>query len=138
MQEAVIGLKQVMLKLQSEIDEAVEIAVKDSLHDIAQTAVSLSPVDTGAYVNSFSFSVGAGLSRGLSSDDKPKGKDPTSERQSSLSNLVSDINKITDLNSRSTITLRNASPHATDVENGGPNWRRAGYKVFAKIRDIYG
>jgi hypothetical protein len=58
-------------------------------------------------------------------------------RQEGLSNLMKDINKV-DLKNTTRITLRNASPHAQDVENSGPTWRRSGYKVFAQIRNIYG
>ncbi len=119
------------------LDEYIEEYVSDQLVDIAQTAVNLSPVDTGAYVTSFSYSTGAGRPRGKSSDNKPKDQNPQAMRQEGLSNLISDINKV-DLKNTTSITLRNASPHASDVENGGPSWRRAGYKVFAQIRNIYG
>lgn len=119
------------------LDEYIEEYVSDQLVDIAQTAVNLSPVDTGAYVTSFSYSTGAGRPRGKSSDNKPKDQNPQAMRQEGLSNLISDINKV-DLKNTTSITLRNASPHASDVENGGPTWRRAGYKVFAQIRNIYG
>jgi len=119
------------------LDGYVEEYVSDQLIDIAQTAVNLSPVDTGAYVTSFSYSVGAGRPRGKSSDNRPKKQSPQAMRQEGLSNLMGDINRV-DLKNTTSITLRNGSPHAYDVENRGPSWRRPGYKVFAKIRDIYG
>jgi len=119
------------------LDEYVGEYVSEQLIEIAQTAVNLSPVDTGAYVTSFSYSVGAGRPRGKSSDNKPKGQNAQAMRQEGLSNLMSDINKV-DLKNTTRITLRNASPHVSDVENGGPTWRRAGYKVFAQVRNIYG
>jgi hypothetical protein len=65
----------VMPSLQRKIDDLKALAeqqVERKLVDIAQTAVNLSPVDTGAYVTSFSFSVGAGRPRGKSSKNKPK------------------------------------------------------------------
>ena len=126
---------------QNKIDSlelSIEEAIRDKLERIAKTAVNLSPVDTGAYVTSFSYSVGAGRPRGKSSDNKPKDQNVGSMRQEGLSNLMSDLNKITDLRSTTSITLRNGSPHAVDVENGGPSWRRSGYKVFAQIGNIYG
>lgn len=126
---------------QNKIDSlelSIEEAIRDKLERIANTAVNLSPVDTGSYVTSFSFSVGAGRPRGKSSDNKPKDQNVGSMRQEGLSNLISDLNKITDLRSTTSITLRNGSPHATDVENGGPSWIRSGYKVFAQIGNIYG
>ena len=43
------------------LEDIVEDAVKEELISIAQSAVSFSPVDTGAYVTSFSFTTGAGF-----------------------------------------------------------------------------
>lgn len=121
------------------IDGFIEDGVKERLHSIARTAVKLSPVDTGAYVTSFSYTVGAGRPRGKSSDNKPKGQNPEAKRQEGLNNLNSDIAKITDFDTKSIIIFTNGSPHAMDVETGkGSRWRRAGYKVFAQIRNIYG
>ena len=125
-------------KKMRKIDDLIEDGVKERLQSIARTAVKLSPVDTGAYVTSFSYSVGAGRPRGKSSDNKPKGQNPEAKRQEGLNNLNSDIAKITDFDTKSTIVFTNGSPHARDVEHGGPKWRKAGYKVFAQIRNIYG
>ena len=125
-------------KKMRKIDDLIEEGVKERLHSIARTAVKLSPVDTGAYVTSFSYSVGAGRPRGKSSDNRPKGQNPEAKRQEGLNNLNSDIAKITDFDTKSTIVFTNGSPHARDVEHGGPKWRKAGYKVFAQIRNIYG
>ena len=65
----------VMPSLQRKIDGLKQLAeqqIERKLVDIAQTAVDLSPVDTGAYVTSFSFSTGAGRPRGKSSKGKPR------------------------------------------------------------------
>tara|TARA_R110000782_G_scaffold181869_1_gene272129 strand:+ start:1249 stop:1662 length:414 start_codon:yes stop_codon:yes gene_type:complete len=112
-------------------------SVKDRLEDIAKTAVSYSPVETGAYVTSFSYVVGSGRPRGKSSDNLPKGASQDAKRKEGYDNLLQDISKIKDLDSLDAITLRNASPHAKDVEYG-EKWFRDGYYVFAKIRNIYG
>ena len=135
--KAVIKINSSFYKKMEILDEYIEEYVSDQLIDIAQTAVNLSPVDTGAYVTSFSYSVGAGRPRGKSSDNRPKKQNPQAMRQEGLSNLMRDINRV-DLKNTTSITLRNNSPHAHYVENRGPSWRRPGYKVFAKIRDIYG
>tara|TARA_R110000772_G_scaffold7145_9_gene24507 strand:- start:1366 stop:1782 length:417 start_codon:yes stop_codon:yes gene_type:complete len=121
------------------LDDYVEEFVSDKLIEIAQTAVSISPVDTGAYVTSFSYSTGAGRPRGKSSDNLPKKQNVQSMQQSGLSNLMSDIDKL-ELKNTTSITLRNNSPHADKVENGGPSWKRRpkGDKVFATIRNLYG
>lgn len=108
------------------------------LFDIAETAVNASPVDTGAYVTSFSFNVGGGRPRGKSSENKPKKQDISGKRQEGLANLASDIARAKNLGKITTIELRNAAPHATDVEYG-ENWSKtSGYFVFAKVRNIHG
>jgi len=115
-----------------QIEQLAEDAVKDRLVEIAQTAVRYSPVDTGAYVTSFSYSVGAGRPRGKSSANKPRNQNPNSKRDEGLANLMSDITKLGELKGTTRITLRNASPHAEAVET------KHGYSVFAKLRNLYG
>jgi hypothetical protein len=114
------------------IEQTAEDAVRDKLIDIAQTAVLASPVDTGAYVTSFSYTVGAGRPRGKSSRNKPTNQDAGAMRKVGFGNLVSDINKVPNLLNTTAITLRNGSPHATAVEY------KHGYHVFAKVRNIHG
>lgn len=114
------------------IEQMAEDAVKDRLIDIAQSAVRYSPVDTGAYVTSFSYSVGGGRPRGKSSAGLPRGQNAASKRDESLGNLLSDISRITDLKSTTSIVLRNNSPHARAVED------KHGYSVFTKLRNLYG
>ena len=138
--KAVLNLEKTIAKLKSKVDMAVELAVKDRLEDIAVSTINLSlpTVDTGAYITSFSYNVGAGRPRGKTSEGRPKEADPQTMASEGLNNLLNDINSIQDFNYKDTIVLRNGSPHAIDVEEGGPRWRRVGYKVFAQIRDIYG
>ena len=114
------------------LEQTVEDAVKDRLIDIAQGAVKYSPVDTGAYVTSFSYSVGAGRPRGKSSKNRPRNQNPNAMRQEGLANLMSDVSRISDLKNTTSITLRNASPHAEEVET------MHGYSVFAILRNLYG
>ena len=111
--------------------------VKDSLEDIARTAVDLSPVDTGAYVTSFSYTVGAGRPRGKDSANRPTATAPEGQMTEGYDNLVKDISRVKSLEDLDAIQLRNGSPHADDVEYG-EDWRRDGYYVFAKLRNIYG
>ena len=114
------------------LEQRAEDAVRDKLIDIAQTAVSASPVDTGAYVTSFSYTVGAGRPRGKSSKNKPTGQNPQAMRQEGFSNLMKDISRISSLKNTTRIELRNRSPHATAVEY------KHGYHVFAKVRNLHG
>tara|TARA_R110002126_G_scaffold4724_1_gene24633 strand:- start:2741 stop:3157 length:417 start_codon:yes stop_codon:yes gene_type:complete len=135
----VLNLNKVMANLEKEVNNQVEFGIKGALVKIANTAVSVSPVHTGAYVTSFSFNVGAGRPRGKSSNDPTaRRRDKASARGEGLDNLMSDINRIQDFNANNTITLRNGSPHAVNVEYGEGWSSTSGYLVFGKIRNIYG
>lgn len=114
------------------LEQTAEDAIRDKLVDIAQTATNISPVDTGAYVTSFSYSVGAGRPRGKSSKGKPRGQNRKAMQEEGFNNLLSDINRIPNLLDSTSITLRNGSPHATAVEY------KHGYAVFARVRNIHG
>ena len=130
----------VMPSLQRKIDGLKALAeqqVERKLVDMAQTAVDLSPVDTGAYVTSFSFSTGAGRPRGKSSKGKPKAN-AQAARSEGLSNLIKDLEKIPSLLDTTSIVLRNNSPHAVAVEYGGRGWKTSPYFVFTRLRNIYG
>ena len=130
----------VMPSLQKKIDGLKALAeqqVERKLVDMAQTAVDLSPVDTGAYVTSFSFSTGAGRPRGKSSKGKPRAN-PQAARSEGLSNLIKDLERIPSLLDTTSIVLRNNSPHAVAVEYGGKNWIRPPYFVFTQVRNIHG
>ena len=120
-------------------DLEVEVlgGVKGRLQDIAKTAVDLSPVDTGAYVTSFSYTIGAGRPRGKSSDNLPKGQSLEGKREEGYGNMLQDISRINNIEDLDNIQIRNGSPHATDVEYG-ENWYSSGYFVFAKLESIYG
>ena len=129
-----------MPSLQKKIDGLKALAeqqVERKLVDMAQTAVDLSPVDTGAYVTSFSFSTGAGRPRGKSSKGKPRAN-PQAARSEGLSNLIKDLERIPSLLDTTSIVLRNNSPHAVAVEYGGRGWKTSPYFVFTKLRNIYG
>ena len=137
----VLNLEKTIAKLKSKVDMAVELAVKDRLEDIAVSTINLSlpTVDTGAYITSFSYNVGVGRPRGKTSEGRPKEADPQTMASEGLNNLLNDINSIQDFNYKDTIVLRNGSPHAIDVEEGGPNWRLTQpYKIFETVRNKYG
>ena len=119
------------------LEASVVGGVKERLEDIARTAVDYSPVETGAYVTSFSYTVGAGRPRGKSSDNLPKGANLQGARDEGYGNLLQDISRIKSIEDLDNIQLRNGSPHAVDVEYG-EKWHRSGYFVFAKLESIYG
>ena len=131
------NVDKVMNRLKEEIQERIDEGVKEVLVEVANTAVSISPVRTGAYVTSFSFAVGEGTRSNSNDDPSAKSVNKASARQEGLSLLLSDINKIKDFSAKKRIALRNNSPHAVNVEHG-ESWKRDGYKVFSKIRNMYG
>lgn len=114
------------------LGQSAEDAAKDKLISIAQTAVTASPVDTGAYVTSHSFKTNtSSRGRGKSSANKPRGQNPETKRREGLDNLIYDINSL-DLKTLKKVTLRNDSPHAQDVEY------KHGYAVYTIVRNVHG
>ena len=134
----------VMPSLQRKIDGLKQLAeqqVERKLTDMAVDAVGLGtirvPVDTGAYVTSFSFNVGAGRPRGKSSKGKPRKQNAAAKMNEGLSNLIQDIERIPSLLDTTRIELRNNSPHARDVERGEGWPRTNGYFVFTQLKRKY-
>jgi len=129
--------------LQQKLDKAngsIEEAIKDQLEHIANYAVAISPVDTGAYVESFSMlSVGQGGGRKKNSETEARRSRRVWENTASrkeftgiaLENLRQDIDKF-DLERSEKVVLRNRADHAQDVED---KW---GYSVFTKVRNKFG
>ena len=119
------------------LEDTVEQKLDTELRDIAISAVGWSPVDTGSYITSFSYSLAQPFLRSVNSEGKPKGQSRETFADQGLSELMSDLNSI-DLMSSESIILSNGSPHATDVETG-EGWRNTKkYLVFGKIRREYG
>jgi|SRR6056297_421257 len=122
----IAGVKKKMQLLEQKAEEEV----KDQLIDIAQFATTRSPVDTGAYVTSFSMKHSYSSGRGKTSHNKPRGQDPQAKRSDGLSQLVGDIQALEPLENP-LVVLSNGSPHASDVEY------KHGYAVFAQVKDKF-
>jgi hypothetical protein len=127
--------------LTDKIENIAVEQVEDRLQYVANYALVVSPVDTGAYVESFSLGR-AGFSGGRmkKSDARSKSVDPEATRQVARNNLYQDIEGL-DIKQmleagNAKFTLRNRAPHARDVENG-ENWDKDGYHVFRKIRSKF-
>lgn len=122
-----------------QLDVMSEKVVKGRLEEIVDFAVMVSPVSTGAYVNSFSLGkAGFGGGRSVSSDNKPTHQDEMLMKQKALAGLYIDIDQLDiekDLEDGSAMfTLRNSSSHVENVENG-TGWKRtAAYEVFRKVK----
>jgi len=130
--------------IKDEIADLTEQRVEERLEELALYAVTIYPVDTGAYVTSFSIGpAGFGGGRRRTSDNKPRNQNPEAVKQEALAQLSSDIKglDISEMvkSGRVHFTLRNRSPHAYAVENGGVNWSvTQPYHVFQKVRREFG
>lgn len=102
-------------KLEAIEEEAKREAVKMG-QEIVEFAVSISKVDTGAYVESFSVVPrGAGGGRSRSSRNKPKASNPEALKAKVIGDLKSSVASM-DLSETGGFTLRNRAPHANYVE----------------------
>jgi len=124
------------------VSEKVESELGKRLFAVARTAVLASPVDTGAFVNSWSFKDNLGGGRSKSSRNKPKGVLDQPQKLTSLRNLARDINAA--LEGQSTkgyrktgieipagdYYLMNRAPHAESVERK--------YKIKSRVRRQHG
>jgi len=110
--------------------------VENELKDIAQFAVSRSPVDTGAYVTSFSIKNTYSSGRARTSNRKPRNQSPQAKRQEGYAQMASDIEAL-DLTTSKIVVLSNGSPHAQIVETGEGWSRTPGYAVFAQVKDKF-
>ena len=120
-----------------QLEEVALARIKAELEDIAAYTTSISPVDTGAFVTSWSFETGkSGRPRGKSSSRRPRRQNETQKREEGLQNLLSDINKIPDLESTKVAVLRNGAPHAEYVNSG--NSKDRGYVIKGKLIRLHG
>jgi hypothetical protein len=132
--------KQITLKATKDrIEQVAAEQIERRLEAVASYAVNISPVDTGAYVNSFSMGrAGFGGGRSRTSKGKPPNQNPEAKKQEVFEALQGDIKgmNIKKMLQQEDVrfTLRNRAPHANTVEDGS-NWQRQdGYYVFTRIR----
>ena len=125
--------------IKKQIETKSSEAIEERLEDIAEYAVLISPVSTGAYVNSFSIGkAGFGGGRSKTSNNKEWYQDEMAQKSTALAGLQSDIQGLAikqDLETGSPrYTLRNRSPHAQTVEDGIGWERTKAYSVFEKVK----
>ena len=124
-------------KLDGAIDAAAEKKVRGVAEAIVDYAVSISPVDTGAYVESFSVVPrGAGGGRMRSSNGRAKAPNPIAVQEQEAARLKSDLDNI-DIVESGGFVLRNRAPHANRVETGEDWPITEGYYVFLKTKDKF-
>tara|TARA_R110000803_G_C11935901_1_gene315970 strand:- start:463 stop:858 length:396 start_codon:yes stop_codon:yes gene_type:complete len=125
-----ITINQSFYKKMDEIENRVKHEVYSKGEEIVSYAAAISPVKTGAYVESFSVvSKGAGGGRSYSSKNRPDFLgDKDALKQEEAARLRSEIRSIDPLESEG-FTLRNRSPHSKDVENK--------HNVFLRTKDRF-
>ena len=132
--------KQVTLKAtRDRIEQVAAEGIEKNLQSIASYAVTISPVDTGAYVESFSMGrAGFGGGRSRTSHNKPRNQNPEAKKEEAFSALMGDIQgmNIKQMLEQGDIrfTLRNRAPHANTVEDGRDWKHQDGYYVFTRIK----
>lgn len=124
------------------VSEKVESEVGKKIFAVARTAVLASPVDTGAFVNSWSFKDNLGGGRSKSSRGKPRNQPEQPNKLSALNGLAKDINLVLEGSStRGRVKagidipvgeyyLLNRAPHADVVEKK--------YNITTKVRRQHG
>lgn len=124
--------------IEEKINKAVSRQVKAKAKQIADTVVrqDISPVYSGAYVESFSIKLrGAGGGRMKLQGARKKSTNPQAHRDLARDNLYADIEAL----GKGLIdgfVLRNRSKHSRIVEDG--LGKTPAYKVFAKVRFLLG
>lgn len=99
--------------------------VKEELKNIADSLVSRSPVDTGAYILSHTFQPTGGKGgRGYTSHGKPRGQNREAKMAEATAQLYSEIDAADVTSSRAGI-FRNRSPHSGVVEQKYDVYRTA-------------
>jgi len=110
------------------------------LLEMAKELTDISPVDTGDYVMSHKIGTTsiAGQFTGNFRSIGEGGQDPALFRETAYNGLALSIEALP--KDAKTIFIGNNAPHAQAVEEGGANWKRQGYKVYAIVRnraDVY-
>lgn len=97
--------------------------------EIVSYAAAISPVQTGAFVESFSVVPrGAGGGRSRSSDGRPILADKNAKRADEGARLRSEVRAVDPLEDQG-FTLRNRAPHANEVEQK--------HSVFLRTKDRF-
>lgn len=108
--------KSISASIRKEIDEIAEPQVKRIIKDVAEDALLYSPVDTGAFITSWSVvPSGSGAGRSYTSRNKPRNQSYEEKAGIARNQIASDIEAINVMETN--VVLRNRSPHAPIVEN---------------------
>lgn len=123
-----VNMKSVSAKIEN-LKERVEEEVKDDLKKIATDLTTRTPVDTGAFAESFSVvPASSGAGRRKSSKGRPRNQDLRTYRDIAQANMNSDIDGLQLFENKS-VSFRNRAPHAKAVEDKK--------QVFGAVKDIW-
>lgn len=122
----------------SVIGEITESAIKEAAESLADYVIettffendlSRPAVDTGAFITSWSFSVGAGRPRGKSSRRKPRNQNAIQKKEEGRALLQQDIEKM-DMNKvkKAGFIVQNGAPHAKYIDT------KHFYGIEARVR----
>jgi len=110
----------------SVIGKITESAVKEAAESLADYVMDVTvfdndrqqaAVDTGAFITSWSFSVGRGRPRGVSSRRKPRNQNPLAKAREGRALLQQDIEKMEfDKVKKAGFIIRNGAPHAQYID----------------------
>ena len=117
-------------KKMTKLRELYGDAIEEKLTSLGLYAVEISPVDTGAFVESWSLRpMGSGASRRLSSEGRLP-KDYVEAKDKARQNISQDAERLKDrILNEGGATLRNGSPHAKDVDKK--------YQTVGRVRDRF-
>ena len=140
--------------LQKQLTQATNNQLEDYFLDIADDAINMSPVWSGAYVKSFSFKADNSSSRGRRIDGAnwrfPKQTGSEADREAGRDALKGDVRAAfadkSKLPEEKSYTIRNDANHARFVEDGiegptGPKGNETplnGYRIFGRLKSRYG
>lgn len=112
------------------LDEFKEAALEDFFSEAIEKVIELSPADTGAYIESHTLKSNntRGRSRSSEAASRVKGGGNPEVARDLLEGDLANLDFDSDL-----FVMRNDAPHASDVEYGGPRWRRDGYYVYDQL-----
>lgn len=102
-----------LVKKMDELVQNVENLKEDVLKGAAEYVVLVSPVDTGAYMDSHNISPGRSRAMGESSENRPRRQPYELYASTAIQRLYSQIEALPD---KSLATLNNNAPHAPIVE----------------------
>ena len=114
----------------TKLEELYGDKIEDKLVRFANDAIEISPVDTGAFVESWSLvPIGSGPNRRISSEGKPS-KDYTLAKSDARTNVARDAARLKDrIIKDGGAALRNGAPHAKEVDKK--------YQTVGRVRDRF-